>query len=538
MKQVAIISPFENLSQYDLMSNLYSMPRYGTMAIATSLKKAGYEVRVFCEFIGNEIDWEYVLSADYVCFSLMSFCAEKGYRYANMIRDNVPKPIIMGGSHPSVLPEECLEHCDYVVHGEGEQTLIELLDAIEQHKNLNSIGGISYRDDKGNIIHNLQREFMEDIDSPTDLALYYKKKGRPLTIRKKPLWTRFFPLDSDKRRWYPSKLSRNVHRLRRFARALMPGIRTKSNPEDNKIKLLPIQTSRGCPQNCSFCAAPRELGTKYRTKSIETVVADLRSGKDILKSDAFIFVDNDFTVKTERTKRLLKTLTREFGDSLDLIAFARVDVSKKPDLLELMRPAGVKALFVGFESINDETLRLYKKGQTLEKIEKSVDIIHSHDIKIVGSMVFGSDHDTDQIVKDSIKWCIEKDIHHICLFSLYDFPSKTKVLGCPQAIQDDRFIHKDWRYYTGNFVIHYPKRMKPSTLQKGIIDGYRNFYDWKIRDKKAIGNNEWVARKKYCIDPLVKTMNRYANTLEEKETGLYDENEVLLANSSASVGGS
>ncbi|MHC4179346.1 MAG: cobalamin-dependent protein, partial [Planctomycetota bacterium] len=145
MKRIAIISPLEEHPPLEGFSRIVNLPRYGTTCIATVLRDAGYEVRAFSEFVRCEVDWDYVFSADYVCFSLLSFCSHRGYDMADRIRTKTSVPIVFGGSHPSVLPTDCLGHCDYVVRNEGEGTILELLGALERGAGVEDILGISYR---------------------------------------------------------------------------------------------------------------------------------------------------------------------------------------------------------------------------------------------------------------------------------------------------------------------------------------------------------------------------------------------------------
>jgi anaerobic magnesium-protoporphyrin IX monomethyl ester cyclase len=509
-RRVAIVVPLERSEQLDQFSPFFIMPRYGPMAIATKLKNCGYELRVFSEFARSNIDYDYVLSSDYICFSLMSFCATKGYAIADEIRKKVDKPIIFGGCHASVLPEDCLEHCDYVVRNEGEETLVDLLDAIQKGSDLRSVRGISYKDENGAMFHNQAREFMQDIDYPVDMTLLHD----------------YEPTDLDPLEQYVKYGSVVYH---------------------------PLQTSRGCPHNCAFCHTPRDLGTRYRMKSIDTVITDIRNAR----SKVFIFVDTDFTLNRVRTKQLLERMIKEFDGKLHITAFSRIEVSQDVELLTLMKRAGVKLLYLGIESIDEDTLRAYNKGQDFRKIDECVGVIHSCGIHTIATFMFGSDHDTAQTLEETVDYAIEKGFSNIALFPVYDFPTQARVIQAPQMFPDNRFIHNDWRFFNANFVIHYPKRMKPSTLQRGIMDGYLKFHSWRralfprywflglplllarplrfyprhypgihfLVDEEVFG---LLGRRLFLLRPIMKTMRKYVRVLERFEEGLYDEDERLI----------
>ncbi len=522
MKRISIIAPLESRGQFDFASGFFVVPPYGVFPIATALKNHGYEVRVFSEIVSDEIDWDFVFSSDYIAFSLVfTYCASKGYQYAKMVKERTGKPIIIGGTHGTLVPEDCLEYCDYVVRKEGEETIIDLLDALERKTDLSTVKGISYRQGNGQIVHNPDREFVADFDEVVDLSL---------VANYEPLSANVDPLE-----------------------ALI---------KHGRIHLQPIQGSRGCPFNCKFCVAPREFGTKYRTRSIEKVIAEIDNGMKFLKNNTFILVDNDFAVNRKRAKELLTRIIERFGaNKLNLVGFSRIEVAEDPQLLDLMKQAGFKVLVIGIESITDDVLAEYNKRQTLQKINENIDVIHSHGLNIFASMMFGADADTVQTVRSAIDYLVEKDISYVSINSTTGYPFQNKVYGIPQLYPDNRFIHFDERFFCGNLVVHYPKNMKPSTLQKEIIKGYSRFYSVKrnLRQKATylqllvilarffrfyptrfpgkkyiiqavVGEDIYgrLGRRMYIVQPLIQTMKRYIPVLEEFEIGLYDENDKLI----------
>jgi len=487
-KSVALISPLEQNPPLEGFSRLINLPRYGTVSVATALAQAGYRVRVFSEFVRAEIDWTFVFNADYVCFSLLSYCARRGYEMAAMVRGRSRAPIIFGGSHASVLPEDCLQYCDYAVRNEGEETIVELLRRLDRGESVSDVQGISYRDGDRRPVHNPNRPFMKDIDQIPDTSLV--ENYRPLTT-----------LD----------MATNLLRHRRLW-----------------VNAQVLQTSRGCPHQCTFCFARVELGNQYRMRGIESVIADIKHKLDYLRTDWFYVVDNEFTVNRKRTRELLERIIQEFGGRLRMLVFARIEVSEDEELLALMKRAGVYRIYLGIESINDRTLSAYQKRQTKKEVENSLETIYRHDLEVFASLVLGSDHDTAETIQETFSFLIQREVHAICMLSLYDFPTKTRCLGIPQVLPDHRFIHHDWRFYNGNFVIHYPRQMRPSTLQRELIDGTRRFYSTpRVLGQLARGKVDYLAQA-VSLRPVLATMERYAAVLQRYEMGLYDDHEVLL----------
>lgn len=482
LTNIALLCPHD--PGMDRMSTLFIMPRYGTIAIANALSRAGYQVRTFCEFIGGRIDWDFVIRADAVCIGLMSFCVRRGYSLADRIRLLTDAPIIFGGAHATVKPSECLQHGHFAVRNEGEGPLLALLQAIGSNRDFSTINGLSYWR-HGVVRHNPDQVFLceADIDHPQDISLL---EG-----------------------YGELRESFSLHRPR--------------------VHLQTVQTSRGCPYNCSFCVAPRELGRKYRTKSIDTVLADVQNGVEVTGSKTFIFVDNEFTVNERRAQLLLKALREAFDGELNLTLFARLSVAGKPHLLDLMKRAGVHQLFVGIESVSEATLQQYQKHQTTADIARCLDAIHARGIQTMGAIILGGEDDTPQTIDDSLAFTIDHGVHLAQFYSLYDFPGKKAELGISQAIADHRFIHRDWRFFNSAFVVHYPRRMRPSTLQQGIIDAYERFY---ARDRcvaeETMDAYSRLATKLFIVNPNLRLMRRYVDVLQQLEHGLYADDGTLL----------
>lgn len=102
------------------------VPRLGLPLLGTLLKERGHEVRIYVESL-SEVDWNHVLSSDLVGISTTTSTAIRAYRYAERVGE-AGIPTVMGGPHVTFLADEALDFCDYVVRGEGEQTLMELVD--------------------------------------------------------------------------------------------------------------------------------------------------------------------------------------------------------------------------------------------------------------------------------------------------------------------------------------------------------------------------------------------------------------------------
>jgi len=131
------------------------IPRLGSVLLGTIMRAKGYDVRVFIEDI-QAIDMNEVLSADLVAVSAITSTAPQSYKLADVAR-RAGAIVVMGGTHTSFMPEEGLQHADFIVRGEGEFAFQELVDAIQRGDGFDKIQNLTYRTDDGRLVNNAER---------------------------------------------------------------------------------------------------------------------------------------------------------------------------------------------------------------------------------------------------------------------------------------------------------------------------------------------------------------------------------------------
>ncbi len=412
------ISFIEARSPNSHIFSKYPIPRLGAILLSTILRENGYEVKVFIEDIA-EPDWPYIENSDVVCISTITSTSMRAYRIAaRLTRKRIP--IIMGGTHPSFLPEEALEYADYVVRGEGDITLPEVIGYIEKgNPNISSIKGLSYKDTNGNIIHNPPRSLIGDLD-------------------------------------------------------ILPSPDFKLIPQWSPANIYPISTSRGCPFNCNFCSVISMFGRKYRFQSVEKTLSELRRVNPLSTANKF-FVDDNFTANKERAKELLRAKIAE-RITFKWSAQVRTDVATDEELVRLMADSGCDTLHIGFESINAETLKAYNKKQNIEEIVHCIKMLKDHGIEIHGMFVFGADSDTIDTIKKTADFAISNRIDTIQFLMLTPLP------GTPffyEILKSKRLLHIDWSKYDGHHIVYRPLLMSPQTLHIESLKAMGRFYSWK-----------------------------------------------------------
>ncbi len=393
-----------------------ALPRLGSVLLGTILKKKGYNVKVFIEDIAPPA-WNMLEDADLICISSITSTATRAFQIAGRYR-KAGIPVAIGGPHSTFLPDESLEHADYVIRGEGEETLVELIEHLETGRPLHTIKGLSFKNSRREAVHNPGRELLKDLDaSPVpDFSLVYK-------------WA-------------------------------------------EKAKVVPIATSRGCPFACRFCSVIPMFGRQYRFKSIDRILDEIRAAAP-QKRHVF-FIDDNFAANKKRTKTLLRALI-DNNIKIEWSAQVRTDVANDPELLELMEKSGCFAVFIGFESINPKTLSLYNKGQKLEDIENSIRAVKSHSINIHGMFVLGSDTDDIGTIRNTEKFARRLDIDSIQFMMLTPLPG-TPVFE--DLKNSGRLIHTDWSKYDAHHAVFEPKLMTAFELHVETLRAMAKFYSW------------------------------------------------------------
>jgi len=396
----------------------FPIPRLGAVLLSTILRERGYEVKTFIEDLAAP-DWSFIESSDVVCISTITSTAIKAYSIGKRLMEH-HIPVIMGGAHPTFLPDEVLDYADFVIRGEGENTLVELLEHMEKGApKLTDIKGLSYMDREGKNVHNPSRDFLEDLDSLPipDFSLVHN--------------------------WTPS----NTY---------------------------PISTSRGCPYDCSFCSVIGMFGRRYRFKSVESTLEELKHAVSASKAVKF-FVDDNFAANETRTKQILREMIAE-KIKTRWSAQVRTDVARDPELLRLMADSGCDTLFIGLESINPKTLKEYNKKQDLQDIISCIREVRYHGIHIHGMFVLGAENDDVQTIQETIDFAQRPAIDTVQIMILTPLP------GTPlftQMMESGRLLHTDWSKYDVQHVVYKPRLMSPTTLQIETLKAMGRFYSWK-----------------------------------------------------------
>jgi len=265
---------------------------------------------------------------------------------------------------------------------------------------------------------------------------------------------------------------------------------------NGKFKYIPILTSRGCPYDCVFCSVTQMFGKKYRFRSSGNIIEEieLRISQGFRR---FFFSDDNFTADRERIKILLEEFLRR-KLSFRWTAQVRVEVAKDNELLKLMSRTNCRLLMIGFESINPETLKLYKKHQGLDDIRYCINRLAEQDIRVHGFFVLGSDADDISTIERTVRFCRITKLNTVQFAILSPIPG-TRLFE--QLSSQGRIFTKDWSLYDGTHVVFEPKKLSAFELQNKVLRAWKKFY--------TISKFKWFLLSRYLIRSWKKANKKF-----------------------------
>lgn len=244
-----------------------------------------------------------------------------------------------------------------------------------------------------------------------------------------------------------------------------------------KFKIVPIETSRGCPYKCDFCTVPNSFGSKQRHKSIDSIVKDIES----IEHKHLFFIDDNVTISKLYAKELFE---RMIPLNKAWVGQASINITKDAELMKLARQSGCKGLLIGFESMTETGLCKYKKTfSTFEENVTAVKKLQDNGILTMASFVFGLDDDTNAVFDNTYNFIKKAKPAFLQACSLTPYPG-TQVFE--RMKQEGRILTDDWSQFDAKKVIITPKNMTPDELQDGYTQIKDQTYSYKSILSRAI----------------------------------------------------
>jgi radical SAM superfamily enzyme YgiQ (UPF0313 family) len=381
-----------------------------------------------------------IVSSDYLLLSSITRTIPQTKELAKIYKKANPNgKVIAGGPHVTFTPEETLEWADVVVRHEGDKILVELLEKLEKKESLENVKGISYKIN-GKVVNNECKELLSEEELSTlpnpDYSIYPKKTT---------------------------------------------GI---------------INTSRGCPYACNFCCVTQLYGNKYRRKSNKKILEELNLIRT--RSHGVFFSDDNFAANKSATKELLREIIKSKKNKMSYScqlsinsAFTSLQTNEiDTEFIELLRRARFSEIYLGIESINEETLKSYNKPSTAERNKIAVKVFRDVKLWVHGMMMIGGEGDTPKSLDEELEWA-KQNLDSVQFFAPIPFP-KTRFTD--EMDKQGRILTRDYCLYDGIHVIVRPKNFSPYELQLRLIDMHKQFYTLRKRDLIRKSCHPWYKR--------------------------------------------
>ncbi|WP_447598321.1 B12-binding domain-containing radical SAM protein [Nitrospira sp. Nam80] len=403
-QKIGLIIPHPEEQKWDTVWKLFRTPNLNLPTLAALIPEEEWDIEIQDELVGP-ID--FTREYDLVLVTVTTSVAFRAYEVARLFRQRGAK-IVLGGIHPSTLPEEAAHHADAVVIGEGELTLPRLLN-----------------DFKNNKLERLYRmpHMVQEWDQ------------RP------PRWD------------------------------LLP---------KGYMFREALTATRGCNYRCTFCSIHLALGGGqygYRRKSPAEVVKLVEQ----MTGPMVMFWDDDLLSDPPYTKELclaLKPLNRRWMSQM-----SATYVAHHPEMLKTLADSGCSAMFMGIESINQDSLKSVGKQNNANLYEELIRRIHGHGMDIHAGFICGLDHEDVYDFERTAEWATRMGLCGAIWRILTPYPG-TRLFEELKAA--GRLLTTDWTCYSGEHVVYRPAKMTIEELYWGQKWAKGHFYSYQSIGRRMV----------------------------------------------------
>lgn len=224
------------------------------------------------------------------------------------------------------------------------------------------------------------------------------------------------------------------------------------------------------------------FGHRYRCTNKEKVLQELKSYHVDMGVNWIFFYDDNFTADKRRSKDLFHSMI-EKRLTPNWTAQVRVDIAKDAELLDLMKKAGCHTVYIGFESINPETLKAFNKRQSVDDIEWCIRTLHKKGIRIHGMFIFGADNDTVDTIHETVRFAKKNNLESVQFLMLTPLPGTNLF---KEFEREGRIVNRDWALYDAHHVVFEPKNMSYYELQTETMRATKEFYSIPQIIKRAV----------------------------------------------------
>lgn len=360
--------------------------------------------------------------------------------------------IVVGGPHPTALPEQTLKEApfDVVIRGEGEMTCTKLLERYLNGNSFHGLHGITFKDGE-KILSERASGFVEELD---ELPFAYRK---PQTIH---LYKNQVYFD---------------------------------DPRATSYNLI---ATRGCPYRCTFCGQSVIFDQKVRRRSAKNVFAEIEMAYKKFNIRYFFFEDSTF-VFSRRLVEDICSLIMNSSMKIKWGCMGRLDLVDE-DFYSLMREAGCVFLHFGVESGNNKVLRSIRKNFTVEKVRKAVDIVREIGIPFNTSFILGFPEDTRETIRETIDFAKELNSDYVSFSLATPYPGSELY----DNVTANGWKLDNWTDYEQsryNVPVYVPDGLSKEDLAGLLRIAYREFY---LRFRYILNHFKKINNLKQCVSHI------------------------------------
>jgi len=454
----------------------YLPPPYGILQLAAFLENKMKDVEievVDCQAMA--LDWKGLekriesFNPDIVASSGFATCnAYVTVRTLETAKKLKPDVLtVTGGQHFTVMAQESLEaypEIDVIVRGEGEETLVELVKAVDEKTNFSGIKGISFRH-RQEIRHNPSRPLMENLDELPFPGYHFVEDY-----------------------------------AHRYHFTMMAG---------RKARYGMIEASRGCPHRCTFCSQWKHWQCTWRHKSVKRIAEEMEFLYKNYGSKLLWLTDDNFGLG-KRMKDLCDELVkRGFSDNITCFMQARCDdIVKNQSLLPKMSKAGINWLLLGVESHSKSTLDTFHKGTKPEDAETAIKLLKQNGMFSQATCIIGERKDSTESIADLREFVSSLDPDIAIFMILTPFP-RTELYE--EAKRNGWIEDWNWANYDMVHAIMSTETLTREQVQQELYKCYSSFFgSWRRRLQGIFSKNE-IKRRVYRYMACQNVMRQLKN---------------------------
>lgn len=464
MKKILFITPPFHAGVVEVAGSW--VPLY-FVYLAASARAAGFDAEIY-DAMTKKVGYPEIESRirqsqpDYVAVSAITCTSPDAIKVIELAK-NIDRNIktILGGVHPTFMYEELFSlttALDYIVLGEGELTLPELLAVSSEGGDISGVNGIAFKKG-GKVVRTGKRGFVENLDS--------------------------LPLAWDLLDWTD------------YTYYILPGSRLGA-----------MATSRGCDKECTFCSQQKFWERTWRARSPESLVAEMNELRNKYSVDVVLFTDDYPTPDRVRWERFLDLIIEKNLGMKILMETRAADIIRDKDILQKYKDAGIIHIYVGTEATQQESLDYMKKDLSIEESIEALRLLREVGIITETSMILGFPDETMETVEKTLSLAIDfnPDFAHFLALAPWPYSDIYRELR-------DYIEVRDYTKYNLIDPVIRPKNMTLRELDEAIIECYRGFYMMKFTE---IMEEKDLFKKQYMLTSMRLMMS---NSFIRKKIG-------------------